>query len=704
MSLKRLPQLPARPSMQVSTERSQSKLSASDSGSASATPSPTFSTQDSRSSTNLSTSVSDPDDYADAWALQTMSSATATMRSKSIARDSHPPSENGNRRASGRVRKPTAKAQALNDSKSHSHPVSDTIVVSSSPVSEDRSAHKERPSTPPSKKSTAKALPGLEIPESPAAVRVNGATTPPKLEADQDEMLIPAVESPSRRLSQRERKPTAKALSTSITPQKRPAVDSQEIPSRKSARISFLGPKVPSKLRYSISSAHTDNDDLGDAEIAGTPPKKKSKVIILKSKRLSDVFGLAPQPAQGVSTSSATEGKSLSQPEPSHTTSGSAAEVPQASDTQEPCNLSCLSPSSRLLAFAEIARQMPDSDDEDEVVPGSLQDWRIYTQAWCQCEKNEPLQTDRTNSVELARALLPNKVSEGTLYDPVDLTRSVSEVELLSTPVNTIIRATDAERLSQLFTNPGHGRAARGSNPSPVTTGHRRPSDVLVSEPVGPTRRRSTIRIDPHPQILQPPQPSSPMKKAYEEPLRDDRNALSDIRKRAAARGIQWNFNMTFDDIHALLMDLDERQQEMYQHQPILSPHPEMRGPTYDVHETHGSPSGFGMLLPPRAIPNGPQSGNGRQRRQDTWVSYSLMNGPSDFNHGHGIVNNTSCVEDGDMAMTPPRRFSSPGRPKSSRFRVDPRGLRGESPGPGTIINIDEKKNGTGKQGRRSRD
>lgn len=711
MSLRSRPQLPPTASMRLRTDHKS--LKASTSTASSATPSPTQSTIDTAASIELSTSVSDPDDYADSSAGQPASSTK--MRTKSTTRDPDPVNETvdaGNRRASARVRKPTAKAQALNGNKSYSPPLEDIIVIGSPSPSEDRARHDQHSKASPQlEKEPQEAPQQPQIPESPAKPAVNGTITPPETEATKDETAITTAESPSRRTSQRERKPSAKLLSETIPSQKRPAPESRDAPPRKSARISYSGAKVPSKLRYSVSSANSEADDAERVEIPQTPASKKpqaaeipetsssqkSKVIVLKSKRLSEVTSpnqTSPmRPLASTASSPTAKRRSKRRSKRMKATTETPQPPAQPTSTEIPgsCNLFCLSPSSRLLAFAEIARQMPDSDDEDEdVVAGSSQDWRSYTQLFCRCDKDLHFQTNRANSVELARALMPNTVSQDTRYDPVDLSTSgTPEAELLSTPVNTIIKATDAERLSQLYAGPNSHVQGRTPNGAPAA---------------GTSQSRDGLGAPPHPWSLQrrvsisegPTQASyampftNPAKRTYEDRLRDDHKALTDIRKRAAARGIPWSFNMTFDDIHALIMDLEDQEQGVHPHQQATSPLQVMSGRGHDAREPHHSPMGFGVLLPPRASSHRQSSRSNHQRRKDKGIANPLTNGLSGGPHDESNPSNISFVGEGDLSNPPSRRRSSLSRPKSSRFRVDPRGLRGESPGPGTIINMEK--------------
>ncbi|EXJ79366.1 hypothetical protein A1O3_08868 [Capronia epimyces CBS 606.96] len=663
------------------------------------------------------------------------------MSSKSTAPTSSPAEDSAHRRASGRVRKPTAKAQALDGGKTYSPPLSDTIVVSSPSVPRHR-PHRREPSTTPGTITETSQEASLEppTPETPAVGRVNGTTPPPKAEDGQDEVEIAATKSSPRRVSRRERKPTAKVLSTSPTAHKRPAppADAQEAPPRKSARISYSGAKVPSKLRYSISSSHNEPDDAEQVDIIDTPPSKKSKVVVLKttptkaddareaeipetpiqrkskvvvlkSKRLSEILEPSRRRRVDDSGSKAPRRRSRRHPKPDQAASANTVVARDEPRAEASCGLSCLPPWSRLLAFAEIAKLMPDSNDEEEVVPGGAQDWRSYTKNWCQCNNLPPLPTHhhQVNTNELARALLPNTVSRGTKLDPIDLTEpAAAETQLLSQPVNTILRATDAEKLSKLFTSPTNVDATRGRYATPATGSLRTASDFGTLASNGSVQRRLGVNEYANGLYQQPMPSSEPAKRTYEERLRDDHKALTDIRKRASAQGIAWSFNMTFDDIHALLMEVEDRQQEQewHYHPQAAGPDHGMHGHEYQVGESNGSPSGFGLLLPARATPTvQPPTKSTRKRQRDSWINYSSTNGTPEISQRLESPNAVSFVEDYDPATSQPRRLSSPSRPKSSRFRVDPRGLLGESPGPGTIINIDDRKNGAGRASRRSR-
>ncbi len=611
--------------------------------------------------------------------------------------------ENGNRRASGRVRKLTAKAVALSGSRSYSPPISDTIVIGETLPSRQLSSDKEpSPVSLPPKIDLEQLRMLQEIPETPASIKANGVRTPSPEALAEDEAPAPVPETtPSRRQSLREKKPTSKILSESTTAQKRPATeDPDENTVRKSLRLSYSGAKVPSKLRYSVSSASSraqEIDAFDTVEVAETPAAKKSKIITLKFKQpqlavLQPALQPKPKPKDD---SISYKGKSRRASERQKKTTKEITDEPKPRprpvDGIGSCSLSCLSPSSRLLAFAQIALQMPDDDDEDgPVIPGSVHDWRMYTQTWCRCDQGQQARPERTNSAELARALMPNTVAQGSKQDPIDLSTSQTpESDLLSTPVNTILRASDAERLSQLY-----GPVPSSSSQSPNTLPPRaakRPADDL-SAPNGQPPQKRVMSESPHLfSSYQPPQ-SHASRRTFEDRLRDDYNALANIRQRAAARGISWTYNQTFEDIQAMIVKAEDREHQNQYRQQVINP-PTVLGRAHEAaREPRPSPTGFGVLLPPKGSTFIQRNSNGPVQRNESPATTSSTNGSAGPSNESSKPSKINFVETDPANPAKARRPSTESRQKSSRFRVDPRGLRGEAPGPGTIINMQDLK------------
>lgn len=673
--------------MRLNTARDLLKVpstSAVNSISSSATPSPTLSTQESRVSAGFSTSVSDLDDYVDRAMPQTVTPAPMKARSTT---SSKPSPEPGRRRASGRLRKPTAKAQAISEEKTSPSQLLDTIVIGGSPPRkpEDDTGTDDRPSTPPPPPSSGLITAPdtgaeVEIPETPAQL-MNDSTTYINGEGvDDTPPPSPTTNSATRRHSRRERKPTAKVLETSPITLKRPASDvldvpdahdSHEEPRRKSARVSYAGARVPSKLRYSVSSTSTEapspsHNEMVDPVPAPAPaptPGKKSNIVILKIPRLAEVFKIkAPR---------AVRHPKIQRNSPRRTRNstgrqkvGAAVPKKQAPirsiEFKEPapsCLLSCLSPTTRLLAMAQIALMMPDSNDDDEmeVISGSDQDWRTYVPQLCQCRHNQDGQSSRTNSVDLQRALEPNLLSDGTQFAPIEVSSSPTpESDFLAAPVNTILKVGEAQRVKELFYN----NATMSVSNSFSTPGHGARNRKRASMPLG-THLSEDVSAVATPGLGSL---SVPAKSSYEERLRKDHLALSDIRKRAGMMGIRWSFNMTFDQIHDQIMQV-EAQEEQGQVRSQTRPFGHrMISSSYDHEEAAPhSPYGFGVLMPSEPLTNG------------------MGNGESSL-HGHA-----------------PSGGRKPRRP------VDPRGLLGESPGPGTIISLENKRRAGGRAAKRSR-
>ncbi|KAJ9606147.1 hypothetical protein H2200_009108 [Cladophialophora chaetospira] len=610
--------------------------------------------------------------------------------------------DNGSRRASGRARKLTAKAVALNGSRSYSPPIEDTIVIGETSPKRRHSSNNKSSPVPSSPKNDSEETQVLQqIPETPAKPQENGIRTSSPEVMVQDEAPAPVFETTaSRRHSLREKKPTAKVLSEPATTHKRPSTDDfEEAPARKSTRLSYSGARVPSKLRYSVSSDSSEFQPENEAEkpqAPETPAVTKSKIIILKLKQQSDKFALPTQPKAN-SHSTLDKGKPKRGPGRPRKTPKEAANKPESrprpEDLTGSCNLSCLSPSSRLLAFAQIALQMPDDEEEDvDVVPGGVHDWRMYTQTWCQCDQGQQTRTNSTDSVELARALMPNTVAQGTRSDLVDVaTPHKPESELLSTPVNTILRASDAERLSKLY-----GPATLGASLSPnglPPRGAKRPADDISAPLYGRPPLKRVISESPDRYSSLQSTPSYPTRRTYEDRLRDDYNALADIRKRAAARGIPWSYNQTIEDLQALLTQAENREQQNQYRQQVINP-PTVLGRAHEAaSEPRPSPTGFGVLLPPKGSTFIQRNANGPPQRNGSPATTTSTNGSSVPSSEPSRPSRISFVEETDPVNAgKARRPSSPSRPKSSRFRVDPRGLRGQAPGPGTIINMEDLK------------
>lgn len=616
--------------------------------------------------------------------------------------------EDGNRRASGRVRKLTAKAVALNGNRSYSPPTEDTIVIGETPPKSRQSSTKESPLAPsPTTNDPEEAQTRQETRATPAKPRDNGVQTPSPEELDPVEVLPSPIPepTPSRRHSLREKKPTSKVLSDPPTTLKRPATeDPENTPARKAVRLSVSRVRVPSMLRYSVSSDSSEAQLTNEAEepinleapILDVPAVRKSKIVVLKWK---------PQPTQSQPTIQPTTGHdstvhkgksrrvSERQKKATEEISNQTGPRPPLVDVAGSCNLSCLPPSSRLLAFAQIALQMPDEEDDEDFVPGGVYDWRRYTGPWCKCLQGPQTAEDSTDSDELARALMPNTVAQGTKRNIIDLTKShTPESYSLSTPIQTILRAPEAEKLSKLY-DPGNSTSSVPPNGQPRRAAKRPAHDLSAPYPglIPPSQviSQSPDRYSPF-QLTS----SYPNRRTYEDRLRDDYNVLADVRERAEARGIPWSYNQTYDELQALLTQPVAREQPNQYRQQVINP-PTVLGRAHEAaREPRPSPTGFGVLLPPKGSTFVQRTSIGPQQRNGSPAATSSTNGSSAPSSEPARRNKISFVEETAPSTNGKAgRPASPTRPpKSSRFRVDPRGVRGQAPGPGTIINMEEMK------------
>jgi hypothetical protein len=673
-------------------------------------------------SVDRTTDLSSSQTSADVTTTDTPASLTMKIKliNKPPTKATVSPDAKDNQRTSGRVRKPTAKAVALKGNKSYSPPLLDTIVVGEKTPKRRGSSTKD--GSPPSAvlKDEAQKIQTNQSPSKPSTEFVvtvdddnnendndnthatpssnNTAPVPPALAQDSA--------SSARRQSQRERRISTKAASETpaSSSRKRSAGDDFEDSSvRKSIRLTNSAVKVPSKLRHSVSSdstnAQNDIDQTGSV-LNGTAAPRKSLIVILKYGKSSKVAPPPSPPATRRRAIPASRREKLRKISINLTTTAPNSRPPAAPRPVLPplaappsCDLSCLSPSSRLLAMAQIARDMPDDkNDEMEPVPGSANDWRMYMHAWCQCAQPSPQNTTRTNSAELERALMPNTVAKGTKDDAVDLTaHQPTDAELLATPVGTIMKAADAERLSKLYAAPGNLLSSQVYDGTRNVNG-KRCADNLAAPLPQPFPKRPALATGPELSDLSDRRPSpSALRRTFEDRIRDDYNALADIRKRAAARRIPWSYNQTYDDIHFLIMDAEEREQQaQYRQQAVNPPTALGRGGDNQV-----SPTGFGVLLPPRGTPTfiRGSGAHGQQSRTQSPSSHNpaTANGASARKQSGSDKLNLVDENRASSRNDRVRRASSPARPKSSRFRVDPRGLQGQSPGPGTIINMAEK-------------
>lgn len=208
----------------------------------------------------------------------------------------------------------------------------------------------------------------------------------------------PAVEGASR-------EPPAKVAKLTLNPPKRPNP-----------------PRRPSNLRFSISSADQPpvpqpNENLGNMNgvwKAEQQQKKARKV-----------------PARGKERAVLTKRPS----KPTVTTENRSAE----------CNLFCLSPSARILAFAQLAAESSDSDDDEDddfdlasAAPGGLYNkWLAKgRERFCVCSSKGQTHAHPAPTVRTPCAAVTNVVSSRVFPLP---------------PVNSIMSSADDQKVSPLY-------------------------------------------------------------------------------------------------------------------------------------------------------------------------------------------------------------------------------------------------------------
>lgn len=711
---------PGTPSTRPHAGRNRQKVSiANNTAASSATTSPAPSTEGSHLSVDVSTSVSDLDDYAEH--LLPASLTSAGMKLPSASHNSLHPRTSDHRRSSGRVRKPSIKARAVSedvdvDGSASQILESETIVIGGTPSSRqatvtDNENHAFVTDPAPARNDLLKPDSGHAAARSDEPTASFHVVDTPM---DNDTTTPTTMESPTRRSSARERKPTLKVLEIeSPTPKKRSPPEAEDPRPAKTLRITFTEPKMPSKLRFSLSSSAAEAalPEEEATELVTEPSQdylqKPSKIVRLAVPKLGEWLQSrndttntptlrlrVTSQRQSRASTSASQKKTKSAPKTKKAKAGSTKSVKLANPAS--CSLTCLSDSARLLAMAEIAIMMPDSDNEDEqVVPGSAQDWRSYTAHLCQCADPVSVSSSRTNSVELLLALEPNKVSTAIPQEhntPVATTKP--DPDIFKMPVNTILNADESRRVHRLFSSAnkedtGHvgNRAAPDSQaPSPSARKSaisRRNGKEKATEDFSETNgliEASTSGISVPKSARNDTPLLTPRKKTFEDRLQEDHAALSEIRNKATSLGIHWSFNMTFDDIHELVNDVEGEEESL-------------PSPRRVVPSDKGSMSYYKRYLtaffPPRQWVDKPLSSPTVTNLVPARPTASARTS-SGANKG---------LENGEGASRP--RSSS--KAKSSHFRVDPRGLLGESPGPGTIINIAEKKSGARQHARKSR-
>ncbi|RMD40482.1 hypothetical protein DV735_g4655, partial [Chaetothyriales sp. CBS 134920] len=176
----------------------------------------------------------------------------------------------------------------------------------------------------------------------------------------------------------------------------------------------------------------------------------------------------------------------LTMPLPASTTksgSGFPAQVRKAEFVDKGCQLFCLDASSRILAFAEIAAELPESDEGEAEDSSWYEKWlELGRSRFCVCGKPDTsgLRSDLTEE-ELARILEPDGMAQVESNDsghgPLATSPSMSLPR-----VNTIVKASEGLRVSALYNQviagSTHSRQTITRPPSSLAT-RTRPSSAL---------------------------------------------------------------------------------------------------------------------------------------------------------------------------------------------------------------------------------
>ena len=239
-------------------------------------------------------------------------------------------------------------------------------------------------------------------------------------------------------------------------------------PKAKTRKTTIPPPRRPSNLRFSVPAA-ADKVDTDDASLETTEIKssiRKSQRDVQKPTAISKTskpqkvvtlrYGVAPAKLTEMRDATPIRfATAISSPNPTESTNGK-------------CNLFCLSPSSRILAFAQLAAESTDSDDEDSESDGEAVNTRpssrgLYNkwiergrERFCVCNKANTAHGHpslRMTAVsQLQGDQVPNGVGTSPTKDPMlSNLREDADMPLELPPVNSILPASEGRRFSALY-------------------------------------------------------------------------------------------------------------------------------------------------------------------------------------------------------------------------------------------------------------
>ena len=338
--------------------------------------------------------------------------------------------------------------------------------------------------------------------------------------------------------------PAAASAKASTSPRQSPA-------KAKPPRLSLKPPRRPSNLRFAVSNAedtvgHTAHDHL-DGRITASPgyqmmtkmpgrpvngdTSKPQKVVTLR-------YGVAPARLSQMHDATPIRFSPM------------VADKNEAEAGEKDCNLFCLSPSSRILAFAQLAAESTDSDEDEEddddsddeltIRPSSqglYKKWIARGQRFCMCNKQagahgQPIAPKHATS-ELQEARMPTADSASTIKDPFLLSvREEAETAAALPPVNSIMPASEGRRVSALYSAMSDNASAARLDKSPES------GLTIQSSKSATTKRR---------------QAASTKSKSFEERMSEDYLALEAIRHQATMEGVKARNTMDYHQIKTLL-------------------------------------------------------------------------------------------------------------------------------------------------------
>ena len=307
-------------------------------------------------------------------------------------------------------------------------------------------------------------------------------------------------------------------------------------------RLSLKPPRRPSSLRFAVSSGEDEKGNTAHGQIEA---RRVASSVYSATEDLS-VNGVGSKPYKVVTLRYGVAPARLSQMHDATPIrfSPMVADQKETEAEGKKCSLFCLSPSSRILAFAQLAAESTDSDEDDDdddddsdeiteiTKPPSHELYEKWIargrERFCVCNKQAATHAHpasaKSATSELQRENAPNGARTWSSKDPFlsDL-REDAEMAAALPPVNSIIWASEGRKASALYN-------AITDNASAARPGKFSTSAISKKRLSVPTKSKS-----------------------YEERMSEDYRALEAIRQQATLEGIHVRHNMDYAQVKALL-------------------------------------------------------------------------------------------------------------------------------------------------------